>query len=165
LMGHAAGSVGERHYTAMTPGVLAKLRDAVESIQLDLSNGEVIALPMRAVGGVVLAPQTVGLTAAFTAGRTKQGEQSPMISRARHRGFEPLTYGSGGPESSVQESAPERNTPDSAATETVQSAPECTHGADSDARSKHCGVPAVRIEEAIKALLAGDVEAARRLLA
>jgi integrase len=100
LMGHAAGSVGERHYTAMTPGVLAKLREAVESIQLDLSNGEVIALPMRAVGGVVLAPQAVGLgadlSAGLGAGRTKQGEQSPMISRARHRGFEPLTYGSGG---------------------------------------------------------------------
>jgi hypothetical protein len=66
----------------------------------------------------------------------------------------------------VQESAPECNTPDSAAKETIQfqSAPECTHGADSDARSKRCGVPAARIEEAIKALLDGDVETARRLL-
>jgi integrase len=35
LMGHAAGSVGEKHYTAMTTAVLAKLRDALESIQLD----------------------------------------------------------------------------------------------------------------------------------
>jgi hypothetical protein len=88
----------------------------------------------------------------------------PLVFPARHRGFEPLTYGSGGPESSVQESAPECNTPDSAGKQNVESAPECTHGADSDARSKRCGVPAVRIEEAIKALLAGDVETARRLL-
>ena len=35
LMGHSAGSVGERHYTAMTAAVMAKLRDAVETIRLD----------------------------------------------------------------------------------------------------------------------------------
>jgi integrase len=57
LMGHAPASVGERHYTAMTAAVLAKLRDAVELIELDLSSGELIALPMRAVGEVDLAPQ------------------------------------------------------------------------------------------------------------
>jgi hypothetical protein len=43
-------------------------------------------------------------------------------------------------------------------------APKCTIGADSDARGTLCGVPAVRIEEAIKALQEGDVETARRLL-
>ena len=39
-----------------------------------------------------------------------------------------------------------------------------TFGADSGARSKDDDVPAVRIEEAIRALLAGEVETARRLL-
>ena len=109
------------------------------------------------------APTTEPFSMAFPWADQAVAESS-MILLARHRGFEPLTYGSGGPESSVQESAPERNTPDSAAAESVQSAPECTHGADSGTRSKRCGVPAVRIEEAIKALLAGDVETARRLL-
>jgi hypothetical protein len=37
LMGHSAGSVGERHYTAMTPAVMAKLRDAVETIPVELT--------------------------------------------------------------------------------------------------------------------------------
>ncbi|MGA3124007.1 MAG: hypothetical protein ABSF69_24885 [Polyangiaceae bacterium] len=35
----------------MTPAVLAKLGDAVESIRSDLSTGELIALPIRAVTG------------------------------------------------------------------------------------------------------------------
>ncbi len=96
LMGHSAGSVGERHYTAMTPAVLARLRAAIESIQLDLSNGEVIALPMRAVGGVVLGPQAAGLTAGFTAaltaGRSK-GAGNPQSFPARPAGLEPATRG------------------------------------------------------------------------
>jgi integrase-like protein len=100
LMGHAPASVGERHYTAMTAAVLAKLRDAVELIELDLSSGELIALPMRAVGEVDPAPQAVGLTADFTAGltagRSKRHHKSSMISKARHAGVEPATYGSGG---------------------------------------------------------------------
>ncbi|MGA3122805.1 MAG: hypothetical protein ABSF69_18715 [Polyangiaceae bacterium] len=46
----------------------------------------------------------------------------------------------------------------------AQSAGECSHGADSDDRTKRVGLPAPDIEEAIRALVAGDVETARRLL-
>jgi hypothetical protein len=53
---------------------------------------------------------------------------------------------------------------DSSENEHVKSAGECTRGADSDARTKSGEVSALRIEEAIKALAAGDVETARRLL-
>src|ERR1700690_3712887 len=60
--------------------------------------------------------------------------------------------------------APECTKPDFAADGAIQGAQECTFGADSGGRSKDGGVPAVRIEEAIRALLAGDVETARRLL-
>lgn len=66
-MGHYAGSVGERRYTAMTPAVLAKLRDAVETIRLDVSACDLIALMVRVVTGAEPGPEAVGLTAAFTA--------------------------------------------------------------------------------------------------
>jgi hypothetical protein len=71
LMGHAPATVAERHYTS---AILTKLRDAVESIKLDLTTGQVIALPMRAVAIAETAsappgepgpeaPQAAGLTA------------------------------------------------------------------------------------------------------
>jgi hypothetical protein len=56
LMGHAAKSVTRRSYVGDD---LARLRDAVESITLDLTTGQVIALPLAAVGG---APPTAALT-------------------------------------------------------------------------------------------------------
>ncbi len=65
LMGHAGSGVTQQHYTAQT---LATLKAAVETIRLDLSTGEVIALPMRAVGGSERDPQADGHTAEFTAG-------------------------------------------------------------------------------------------------
>ena len=64
----------------------------------------------------------------------------------------------------MQESAPECRFGDSSENKAVQSAGECTRGADSDARTKSGDVSALRIEEAMKALAAGDVETARRLL-
>ena len=83
LMGHSAGSVGERHYTAMTAAVMAKLRDAVETIRLDLSTGEMIALPLRAVAGAEEGSEAAGLTAALTAGltagRSKRRQKTPRI--------------------------------------------------------------------------------------
>jgi hypothetical protein len=82
-MGHSAGSVGERHYTAMTAAVMAKLRDAVETIRLDLSTGEMIALPLRAVAGAEEGSEAAGLTAALTAGltagRSKRRQKTPRI--------------------------------------------------------------------------------------
>jgi hypothetical protein len=54
--------------------------------------------------------------------------------------------------------------PDFTADGAIQCARECTVGADSGGRSNDDQIPAVRIEEAIKAPLAGDVETARRLL-
>jgi hypothetical protein len=65
LVGHAPADVGEKHYTARA---LATLRDAVETIKLDLRTGEVIALPVRAVANAPSAPQTVIHTAESTAG-------------------------------------------------------------------------------------------------
>jgi hypothetical protein len=44
-------------------------------------------------------------------------------------------------------------------------APECTNGAASDDRGKLVTVPAVRIDEAIGLLDAGDVAGARAVLA
>jgi hypothetical protein len=82
----------------------------------------------------------------------------------RDTGLEPATFGLGSLGNMVQQGAPECTTPDFAADGAIQGAPECTIGADSGARSNDDDVPAVRIEEAIKALLAGDVETARRLL-
>jgi hypothetical protein len=79
LMGHSAGSVGERHYTAMTAAVMAKLRDAVETIRLDLSTGEMIALPLRAVAGAEEGSEAAGLTAGLTAGRSKRRQKTPRI--------------------------------------------------------------------------------------
>jgi hypothetical protein len=78
-MGHSAGSVGERHYTAMTAAVMAKLRDAVETIRLDLSTGEMIALPLRAVAGAEEGSEAAGLTAGLTAGRSKRRQKTPRI--------------------------------------------------------------------------------------
>ncbi len=73
LMGHAATSTAEKHYTAI---ILTRLRDAVESIKIDLTTPRVIALPMRsAVGTEPLSelaidpPQAAGLTAVLTAAR------------------------------------------------------------------------------------------------
>jgi integrase len=70
LMGHAAASVAEKHYTAT---ILAKLRDAVECIKLDLAMGQVIALPLRMVASGETAstlpseaPQTDSLTVVHT---------------------------------------------------------------------------------------------------
>jgi hypothetical protein len=57
--------------------------------------------------------------------------------------------------------AGECTTPNFGAKRAVQSAPECTIGADSLVRSKRVGVPAVRIADAIKALPAGDLETPR----
>ena len=61
----------------------------------------------------------------------------------------------------MQEGAGECTTPNFGAKRAVQSAPECTIGADSLVRSKRVGVPAVRIADAIQTLVAGDVETAR----
>jgi integrase len=79
LMGHAPATVAERHYTST---ILTKLRDAVESIKLELTMGQIIALPMRAVasGETASEPgseaasepaQAAGLTAVLTAARGK----------------------------------------------------------------------------------------------
>jgi hypothetical protein len=61
----------------------------------------------------------------------------------------------------VLEGAGECTTPNFGAKRAVQSAPECTIGADSLVRSKPVGVPAVRIADAIKALAASDVSRPR----
>jgi hypothetical protein len=87
-----------------------------------------------------------------------------MVSTERDTSLELATFGLGSPGNMVRQSARECIAPDSAADEAIEGAPECTIGADSGARSNGDDVPAVRIEEAIKALLAGDVETARRLL-
>ncbi|HEV3189781.1 MAG TPA: tyrosine-type recombinase/integrase, partial [Polyangiaceae bacterium] len=65
LMGHAGSGVTQQHYTAQT---LAMLKAAVEAIRLDLSTGDVIALPMRAVGATEDDNQTEGHAAELTAG-------------------------------------------------------------------------------------------------
>jgi hypothetical protein len=82
----------------------------------------------------------------------------------RDTSLELATFGLGSLGDTVHQSAPECTKPDFAADGAVQGAPECTIGADSGARSKDGGVPAVRIEEAMKALAVGDIETARRLL-
>jgi hypothetical protein len=122
------------------------------------------ARPSRTWSPGAAAPSVSGAFSMLFPWADELSDKSSMISKARHAGVEPATYGSGGPEISVQEAAPECTTPDSATDETLQGAPECTYGADSDARSKRVDVPAVRIEEAIKALQAGDVDTARHLL-
>jgi len=48
LMGHAAAGVTAQHYAAQD---LELLRDAVAMIALDLTTGQVLQLPVRAVGG------------------------------------------------------------------------------------------------------------------
>ncbi len=70
-MGHAPATVAERHCTSTR---LTKLRDAVESIKLDLVMPRVIALPVRmAASGEPLSerPQAAGLSAIFTPARGK----------------------------------------------------------------------------------------------
>jgi hypothetical protein len=64
-------------------------------------------------------------------------------SLARPAGLEPATRGLEGPKRWVQETAGECTTPNFGAKWAVQSAPECTIGADSLVRSKRVGVPAV----------------------
>jgi hypothetical protein len=96
LMGHAGGSVGERHYGAKD---LERMRAAVETIALDLSTGQVVALPMKAVGAPI-APleadgRTAKLTAALTAARGNRRGVSSTIPRERDTGFEPVTFGLG----------------------------------------------------------------------
>jgi integrase len=77
LMGHASSGETQQHYTAQT---LAALKAAVEAIRLDLSAGELVTLPMRAVGTGKMPPQTVGLTADFTAGLTAgRGKESTQV--------------------------------------------------------------------------------------
>ncbi len=79
LMGHAPATVAERHYTS---SIMTKLRDAVESIKLDLTTGQVISMPMRIVASGEAAsepgsdassepPKAAALTAVLTAGRGK----------------------------------------------------------------------------------------------
>lgn len=75
LEGHSARTVTRRHYIGDD---LARLRDAIELNKLDLSTGEVVALPLAAVGG---APQRYSDTAVFTAGRGK-----PAVNRGSERG-------------------------------------------------------------------------------
>jgi hypothetical protein len=83
-----------QHYTALA---ISTLQAAVETIRLDLSAGEVIALPMRAVGGADPVPKAAAHGADFGAGlgagRTKREGESPMISLARPAGLEPATRG------------------------------------------------------------------------
>jgi integrase len=96
LMGHSGGSVGERHYGAKE---LQRMRAAVETIVLDLSTAQVIALPVRAAGGSDRTPKAEGLTAVFTAGltagRSKGGGQSSMIPLERDTSLELATFGLG----------------------------------------------------------------------
>jgi integrase len=96
LMGHSGSGVTQQHYTAQT---IATLHAAVASIRLDLSTGEVIALPMRGVAGSDRTPKTEGLTAVFTAGltaaRSKGAGQSPMVSTERDTSLELATFGLG----------------------------------------------------------------------
>jgi hypothetical protein len=92
LMGHSGGSVGERHYGAKE---LQRMRAAVETIVLDLSTAQVIALPVRVAGGSDRTPEAEGPTAVFTAARSKGRGQSPMIPLERDTGLEPATFGLG----------------------------------------------------------------------
>ena len=85
-------------------------------------------------------------------------------SLARPAGLEPATRGLEGHAGWVRESAGECGLADFSENCPVQSAGECSHGADGDDRTKHVGPPAPNLEEAIRALVAGDVETARRLL-
>jgi hypothetical protein len=96
LMGHSGGSVGERHYGAKE---LERMRAAVETLVLDLSTAQVIALPVRAAAGSNRTPKTEGLTAVFTAGltaaRSNGGGQSSTISMERDTSLELATFGLG----------------------------------------------------------------------
>jgi integrase len=88
LMGHAAGDVTALHYTARS---LRSLHEAVERIKLDLSAGEVIALPMRLASGArepsTTEPQAGTVTAILTAGRGKaRGKDDGIRKDSKHRG-------------------------------------------------------------------------------
>ena len=93
LLGHVEGKTAEKFYVGG-----AYVRRAFEAgiaklPTLDLTTGVLVAMPMRAVGAS--APDTAELTAARGKGAARK---SPNLAKglARHRGFEPLTYGSGG---------------------------------------------------------------------
>jgi hypothetical protein len=62
LMGHASAAVTAQHYAALA---LSTLQRAVECVHLDLSTGEVIALPMRAVAVANATQKAAGLGADF----------------------------------------------------------------------------------------------------
>jgi hypothetical protein len=92
LVGHAGGTVGERHYGAKD---LERMRAAVETIALDLSTGQVVALPMRAVGAPIAPLEADGRAAKLTAGRGNRRSDSSTIPGERDTGFEPVTFGLG----------------------------------------------------------------------
>jgi hypothetical protein len=92
LMGHAGSGVTQQHYTAQSHAIL---RAGVEAIQMDLSTGQVIALPMQAVAASPESSKTDGLTADFTADRGKHLAKSTTISLERDTGLEPATFGLG----------------------------------------------------------------------
>lgn len=65
LMGHGAANVTDAHYTAKT---MQRLAAAVAKIDLDLSTGEVVELPLRrAAGGEDPPEETDAITAEATA--------------------------------------------------------------------------------------------------
>ena len=172
LMGHAPATVAERHYTST---ILTKLRDAVESIKLELTMGQIIALPMRAVasGETASEPgseaasepaQAAGLTAArgkpaasvleseavsSTPGRTRTCD--PRLRRPDTDGCTEVHDGANGLESGAED--------------TAERAPECTNGAVSDDRGKLRGKAAVSVQRAIDLLNSGDLDGARNVLA
>ena len=78
LMGHAGGSVTQRHYTART---LETLRAAIETLQLDLTTEPTMVLPMEPAAGekptAGEAPQTAGDVAERVANRDKPATRAP----------------------------------------------------------------------------------------
>jgi excisionase family DNA binding protein len=83
LMGHAGSGVTQQHYTAQS---LATLKAAIECIVLDLTTGQLVALPMRAVGGSHPEPQAAGHTADLPRGLPRpavSGSSKPAILKAR----------------------------------------------------------------------------------
>lgn len=85
--------MAEKHYVGGEYARRAFEAGIAKLPTLDLTTGVVVAMPMRAVGGG--APETADLTA----GRGKESSpDSPKLAKglARHAGFEPATYGSGG---------------------------------------------------------------------
>lgn len=168
LVGHRPADVGEKHYTARTLGTL---REAVESIKLDLRTGEVVSLPLRAVAsGETIAtplPETVADTAVLTAARgTPAASTDGFLNDSTRRGWD------SNPRMTVlQATAAER-----AATRTGASPGEFrsptgevgarggNDGAASGTRGKLAATAAVSVREAIEAIDRGDVTGARSLL-